>query len=640
MSNNGKELRINISSFDGINSTVQPNLAKQTELSHAENVRAPIIGALETRGGQQKVGTKTDGTVFTTSANYGLAAFRNDDGSQQGVVRISETSTISTATQSSSVLSHGTGAGFLYVSIQETLYVTDPAFGRSSEVGIVRLSNATGSAKLYTLGTDNTWSPPAATPTSMLSIIGGQFSFAKTDEGLLMVNGNNANMLFKNDGVNFITASSTDSLYNSPTAKKAAYYKGNMYLANFVRNGVRYKTTVIRSSDAMGLISLVSGDQLAHVSGTALNLTTTKYMYSDTGMNGYDVYRGGVYITSFTVTAINGSSVTITHSGTPDLKTVDEIWITGTYTGAKQYRWVANPTTTGASQQQYDTFKLAGGDNDEITLLEPIGNILMIGNRKNLMTWNNYTLENFDQGVGCVSPTGYTKLLGTLYFTGYDGIFASTGAAPTLVSRKVSRIFAGATRDGLEHAAMGHKGFSVFAAIGDSVLYKQDGSYEKTLHDVVVEYNVTEQNLYIHTNVPASQMESFIDSLGTERLLIAHTGTGCSVKGFLETYADDGEEIFWRIDTSELYFPTQSSGWYALENFAKPVCVIANCPRGTLAKAFVSPDGEDFFELKGTLMKGVSQIFVNAPEEQGIEPIECRKLVVSVRGSTKQPTRI
>jgi len=54
----------------------------------------------------------------------------------------------------------------------------------------------------------------------------------------------------------------------------------------------------------------------------------------------------------------------------------------------------------------------------------------------------------------------------------------------------------------------------------------------------------------------------------------------------------------------------------------------------------VSPDGEDFFELKGTLMKGVSQIFVNAPEEQGIEPIECRKLVVSVRGSAKQPTRI
>jgi hypothetical protein len=388
----------------------------------------------------------------------------------------------------------------------------------------------------------------------------------------------------------------------------------------------------------MGLISLVSGDQLAHVSGAELKLTTTKYMYADAGMNGYDVYRGGVYITSFTVTAINGSSVTITHSGTPDLKTVDEIWITGTYTGAKQYRWVANPTTTGASQQQYDTFKLAGGDNDEITLLEPIGNILMIGNRKNLMTWNNYTLENFDQGVGCVSPTGYTKLLGTLYFTGYDGIFASTGAAPTLVSRKVSRIFAGATRYGLEHAAMGHKGFSVFAAIGDVTLYKQDGSYEKTLSQVCIEYNTTEQNLYVHTNVPASQLVNFLSSDGTERLLISHTGTNCSVKEFLIGFTDDGAEIFWRLDTSELYFMKE------LENFAKMQRLIANCPRGALARAFVSPDGEDFYELKGTLGKGISQLMINSREEQGTgsstEPIECRKLVISIRGSAKQPTRI
>jgi hypothetical protein len=151
-------------------------------------------------------------------------------------------------------------------------------------------------------------------------------------------------------------------------------------------------------------------------------------------------------------------------------------------------------------------------------MMVPIGNVLLIGNKNTLMTWDDSSLTNFDTGVGCISKNSYVKLNGSLYFIHYSGIYSTTGAAPQLISRKVERYIKGATATGLEAAAAGYKGLSIFFSIGDVVLYNDDGSTWKTLHKVCLEFNVADQNWYVHTNVSATQFESYIDTAGVAQL--------------------------------------------------------------------------------------------------------------------------
>ena len=633
------EARLAIEYFDGVNSSVQKNLAKKTELSHMENCRAPIIGVLEKRQGQAKVGTTTLGDVFFTSKNYGLKKFRIDDNSYQGVFRVSATAAVSNTKtifvyDSVAVIDHQmVGANTtLEIKVSDDISISEPTFFARKDVGTIILDGTSSASSIYSLTGANTWAP--LSDPSAQNIIGGQCDFANADGNMIMVNGKDYNRMVAADGVTVIDSTEAGSLYNSPRANKVTYYKSRIYLANFTRNGIRYKTTILRSSYAMGIVSLVSGDQANHASGTDLTLTDTKYFYSDSGMNSYEVYRGTTLISTITVTAVNELSITITHSGTPSFLSSDEVWIAGTYNGAKQYRWVSNGTSMGKDVKQYDTFKLSGGDEDEITFFDTVGNILMVGNRNNLMTWNDYTLETFDLGIGCASPKGNVKQLGALYFLHYTGIYSTTGTLPTLISRKIEKYITGATRDGIENAVAGTKGLNVFFAIGDVTLYNNDGSYWKTLRDVCIEYSTTEKNFYIHTNVPADQMTTFIDSLGSERLLIAHTGTGCSVKEFLVGNTDDGDEIFFRADTQEMMFMQN------FENFVHPTKIVTDLDRGTLVKTFISLDGDDFYEVQGDSIKGISQLKITPRDPDDMRPVSCRKMRVSLRESSKQRCRI
>jgi hypothetical protein len=458
--------RIVIPYWEGVNSIVQPALARRTELAHMENARAPQIGVLEKREGQITLGTDSTGNEFVTTANYGLFCFTN---------------TYATANQ-----------------------------------GLFRISTSAGVTGLYVLTNDDRWVIIKS------GMTGSNSSFANVNGKMIVVNGSDPNLMVDETLV-CTTSATAGSLWNSPIANKVAFYKNRIYLADYTSGTERYKTTVLRSSYPLGIIALVNGDvPVADGATWTIPITDSKYFYTAAGMNSYEVYRGSikiatVVISSYTDANIISSNVTF-EGGYTSFLSSDEIWVTGTYSGAKQYRWMGNPTSSGQDVKQYDTFKLVGGSEDIITMMVPIGNVLLIGNKNTLMTWDDSSLTNFDTGVGCVSKNGYVKLNGSLYFIHYSGIYSTTGAAPQLISRKVERYIKGATATGLEAAAAGYKGLSIFFSIGDVVLYNDDGSTWKTLHKVCLEFNVADQNWYVHTNVSATQFESYIDTAGVAQL--------------------------------------------------------------------------------------------------------------------------
>ena len=571
-----KQERISIPYFEGVNSTVQQVIARRSELSHSENARAPMIGVLEKREGQSSIGSSISGQTFITAANYGITYYED---------------------------------------------------GGTESLGLIRVTSLDGtSASIYFLNQANKWQ--LIQNDIALNMTARNCSFSIVEDNLLVVNGIDPNKMIVGSVGNtteMIDSTTIGSLYRSPAANKAAYYKSRIYLANYYSGGEHLKTTVLRSSYAMGLISLISGDfgtmassisivsggtgysvndiltltnydpaattatvivttvsngvvtgvrlisngamnsmttyetQAVPAGGTGctiaitglmsntqgnewkFDLTDTKYIYADAGMNHYEIYRGNlkvatVNVRNMTETSIYADQTGVTfESGFSSILSSDEVWISGTFSGKKQYRWTFNASTAGRNTKQYDTFKLTGGSEDEITLLEPVGNILMIANKNSMMTWNDYTLENFDLGVGNVSKNGYTKLKGAIYFLHYSGVYSTSGSVPQLISRKIERYIKGATKAGLENAAAGYKGLSIFFTIGDVTLYKNDGSIWKVLDSVCLEYNIADQNWYVHTNVTATQFSTYMQTDGKERL------TMCSIQA--GNIQENGDEL-------------------------------------------------------------------------------------------------
>jgi hypothetical protein len=175
---------------------------------------------------------------------------------------------------------------------------------------------------------------------------------------------------------------------------------------------------------------------------------------------------------------------------------------------------------------------------------------------------------------------------------------------------------------------------SVFFAIGDSTLYKEDGSVEKVLRDVCLEYSIADQNWYVHTNVPIAEFATFISSDGSEKLMGLSTATHKHVVSFLEGDTDLGQEIFMRVDTQDIQF------FKEFENFAQPINIVTEVKRGSQIKCFISPDGEDWYGLEGTVTKGVSNLKITSRDGAKTQPILCRKIKISFRDSSKQRCRL
>jgi len=265
-----------------------------------------------------------------------------------------------------------------------------------------------------------------------------------------------------------------------------------------------------------------------------------------------------------------------------------------------------------------------------------VGNVMMIGNKGTLASWNDYTLENFDMGVGCVSKNGHVKMLGTLYFLDYTGVYSTNGGVPTLVSNKVEKYITGATKAGKEACAAGKKGRSVFFTLGDVTLYKDDGSVSKTLSDVCLEYNITQQSWYVHTNVKATQFATYIEATDVDRLEFIDHGGIKSVKEFLSGDTDNGDEIHFRVDTMKLTMMG--------ENFdlsGKPISIITETERGSAMQVFANLENdEEYYPLEGRITKGLSIVkFTNKDGDRG-QPPDCRLVSLSIRDSSKQRCKI
>jgi hypothetical protein len=478
-----RQERITISYFEGINSTVQQVIARRSELSHMENGRAPVIGVLEKREGQLTIGTDINGEDFVSSGDYGVVYYEDGGTMSKGLLRIS--------------------------------------------------SKGDAPAIIYYLNQSDVWTP--VTNDKAIGLSRNLCSFANVEGNLIIVNGIDANRTITGPiaaSTPMADATTASSIFNSPRARKIAFYKNRIYLGDYYdSHGNEMKTTILRSSYPLGIVSLINGDVTTRDANNnwIIPVTDTKYFYTDIGMNSYEIYRGNIKIATIALNAFTEVAISAPmgnvhfEPGFTSFLSADEIWVLGTFTGDKQYRWISNPSSIGRDVKQYDTFKLAGGDESPVTLLETIGNILMISNNNSMMSWNDYTLESFDIGVGCCARNGYVKLRGALYFVHYSGVYSTSGAIPQLLSRKIERYIKGATKAGLENAAAGFKGLCIFFTIGDVTLYKNDGSLQEVLPQVCIEFNIADQNWYVHTNVTSTQFDTFVASGGNERLSMCST---------------------------------------------------------------------------------------------------------------------
>lgn len=634
--------------LEGVNSLVSYNIGQKTEFIHGENARSKVIGTIEKRGGQTVLGTNINNQPFVTTGNYGLFSFQNSNNPGFYRISIAENSTLSINTADTMYVSDTAGAG--------GTSIVNYSIGVSDRLTVSeQVNNNTGTTvAIYYINSINQWVPLTGLGTS---IPGGIFDYTYAENNIFLVNFNSNNRYIQSDGVTVTDSSSASGhLWNSPPASKINFYKNRLYIADFIQSGIRYKTTVLRSSYPMGIISLVNDDVTAVVSnlpGTinlsglpasgsvTITVTGIKFFYIDNGANTYDIYRGQTLITTITVTKINELSLEATwtnpipvnaSSGTRDLLSSDEIWISGTYTGQKVFRWINNPATSGKDVKLYESFKLAGGENDPVTMMVNIGNVMLISNKSTMMSWNDYTLENFDMDIGCVSPKGYVKLTGTLYFIHYLGVFSTKGSVPQLISNKITKYIGGATRAGLENSAAGKKGRHVFFTLGDVTLHKIDGSINKVLKDVCIEYNLTQENWYIHTNVKASEFATFMENVKVDRLEFIDTAGNHSVKEFLSGETDDGTEINFRVDTIKL---TMQQSDY--EYFSTPTAVVVEVDRGSGMQVFISlENGEDFFPVEGKIVKGLSIVKITNKDYFRGKPPTCRLISISIRDSSKQ----
>ena len=289
---------------------------------------------------------------------------------------------------------------------------------------------------------------------------------------------------------------------------------------------------------------------------------------------------------------------------------------------------------SGIDVLQYDTFKIAGGQNDRVKMMTNVGNIMVISNSYNLAIWDGSSLRNLDNGIGCVSDRGYAKAFGSLFFLGYKGIYQMAEGAPELISSKVQEYIDGATKTGLEAGAIGVKGTNVFCSIGDVTLYNVDGSENKTLSAVVLEKNLKTQNWYIHTGITATQFDTYVESSNPDRLLYSSTDSNYPIFEFLTGTLDNDNEIPFRIDTGNIG-PLKE-----FERYFSPQKIIVDIERGSGMTCFISLDDDPFYELQGTLVKGCSVVTIIGKDGDISSPPRCKKINISIRDYSKQLCKI
>jgi hypothetical protein len=107
------------------------------------------------------------------------------------------------------------------------------------------------------------------------------------------------------------------------------------------------------------------------------------------------------------------------------------------------------------------------------------------------------------------------------------------------------------------------------------------------------------------------------------------------INEFLTGETDNGREIPFRADTQIIQLMSN------FENYVNLLAVITKLQRGTAVKCFISPDGDPFYELEGTAIKGVSVIKIPSKNKGAItSPPTAKEIQISWRDSSKQLCRL
>jgi hypothetical protein len=579
--------------FDGLNSLVASNIAKKEELMHAENARATMIGTIEKREGMEVIGTAAAGATFTTTANKGLFYFNNTF--NKGLYRVSE------------------------------------------------VNDITGACQIYYLNNSSVWTALTGTympyiPTSLVSTCVAEGDLYIVNKGVLP-----SYILGTNGTTVTLSTSATGNLYRCPKAGIVNYYKGRLYVADYLYGSpeISYPNSVLMSSMQLGVLALVNND--VSIGETVIPVTDNKYFIDGETV---EFRRGnGPAIATGVVSSVQEVTITLSAPTSVKIEAADEIWVNGTFSGKKVFRWVANPSSIGVDAKEYDTFKVSSttDNNDEtIRVMTNVGNVMFISTKNNIAIWNSYVLQNLDFGIGCCSKTGHVKMGGLLYFLHYTGVYSTEGGAPKHISGKVERYIRGATKSGLEAAVAGKKGRSVFFAIGDVTLKNPDGSLEKVLNDVCLEYNAYQENWYVHTNWGVSRAVTFISDEDPDRLVALSGIDGNPVVELLAsgTASDVGDaggkrvEIPFRIDTPNILLGN------SFQFNSQPTEIDVEMERGSGMKCFISLDMDKWYELEGEARKGLTIFKVNSVNGDVATPPKCRNMRISLRHNSAQLCKV
>ncbi|MDD5220070.1 MAG: hypothetical protein PHV11_05870 [Candidatus Bipolaricaulis sp.] len=564
---------INIPYLEGLNSSVSSSISRKNELVYTENTRFDKIGEISKRQGTRRLGN-----VITSVGNYGLFFFSN-----------------TTATNT----------------------------------GFFRISKVGSTTSVYYLHTSGTFTALTGGGTSLTAT---NHSFTSAESCLFFVNGTDSNRYISSDGSTVVTASTaTGHLYGSPIAKKIAYYKDRLYVGNYLIGTTKYPTSVMFSSKPLGIVALVDGD--FSTGATSINVTESKYILSSDILQ---VYRSGSLITTLTVTAKTETSITVNATGA-DIKSSDELWTDNSYSGSRIFRWSSNPQSGDINAKKYDTFKLSGSGSSELTILDTINDVLVIGNKENMATWNESSLRGFDMGISCVSERGYAKGFGLLFFVGYGGLYAFDGSStPQLLSNKVKPFFTGATKAAIEGSAVGIKGNSVLVSLAATTLYNDDGSVLKSLTNIVLEFNIEQKNWSMHTGLSINDFETYRASDNVDRLEFSGT-TGEVYELFRDTSDDSvttNKEIPFNITTSPITLSSE------FENYCYPKEIVVKVESGNGINCFLDLDESgEFFPIQGDIRKGVNVIKI-VPRSSTDSEVRCRTLSLSLREMSTRPVKI
>jgi len=582
--------------FEGVNSLVASHVGKKVELQYAENARSDEIGSVEKRRGTILLGNDQS----TASQNYAFMYFENEGSNHSGLFKVTKTTV---------------GTYLFYLN--------------SSTENWTNVTTVDDSIKDWTIAEGNMF---------ITNQYNGDRPFYIENDGATKVESNNTAI--------------TNHLYGAPKAGKINYYKDRLYMGDYMMpNGdsVRIKNGIAVSSLPLGVVGFVTEDYASGV--TTIAVSDTTFIRGD-GTDKLDVYRGNTKIGTLTVTGKTETEITCNATSFV-IESADELWVEDTHGDAQKiFRW---PDVFGGKNQQeqkeYDSFKLSGEQNGPITMMANVGDVMVYANNQNMGIWNNLYPKSLDLGIGCCSPNGYAKALGTLWFIDYSGVYSTNGGFPRLMSAKVEKYILGARKSyvengvnrGLDHACMGRKRFSIFASIGHVDLYHEDGSLRKTLRDVVLEYNLRQENWYVHTNIDAMQFVTYFEDDDVELLAFNAAGTSHAYMNTLEflnkeAYVDDvgyeEREIPFRIDTNKITLSNQ------FEKINYPQEVILETTRGSSLQTFVALDRNKFYRITGDNNKGCTVLKVSRRNHQLETEPRCRQITLSIRDFTKKPCKI